>query len=385
MLTSSTDALNLIAGRSRRAEGEACQAPRRLAEERVRARAATCWMQLTGRGWSGSRAASQLHLSRRTLTRWRRRPCRSGGFLARGRPRKESSFTQRRAVLELLDKEGTHLGLPTLRSEFSHMPRCELTELQVAYRQHFRATHRRSVEQLTWHGPGRVWATDHVVPPNPINGVDRATLAVRDLASGAQLAWRPVPDQTAAPTIAAFRTLFTRYGPPLVVKSDNGPAFRSEAFAQMLAEQDITWLPSPARMPWYNGGCEAGNGSLRRRTDHFAQRTGGWTSEALEAARRQANTLTRPQGHLGPTPNDRWSDRASISPEQRTQFHAAVQRHQEAIIAEWKDDFQPENKNHQRQVHRQAVRQALLELGLLTTTRRSISLPLKRKKRDKIS
>ena len=153
----------------------------------------------------------------------------------------------------------------------------------------------------------------------------------------------------------------------------------------MLAEHDITWLPSPARMPWYNGGCEAGNGSLRRRTDHFAQRTGGWTSEALEAARRQANTLTRPQGHLGPTPNDRWSDRASISPEQRTQFHAAVQRHQEAIIAEWKDDFQPENKNHQRQVHRQAVRQALLELGLLTTTRRSISVLLKRKKRDKIS
>ena len=45
---------------------------------------------------------------------------------------------------------------------------------------------------------------DHVTPPNPIDGVDRATFSLRDLASGAQLAWRPVPDQTVPPTAAVL-------------------------------------------------------------------------------------------------------------------------------------------------------------------------------------
>ena len=63
---------------------------------------------------------------------------------------------------------------------------------------------------------------------------------------------------------------------------------------QVLAEHPIVWLPSPPRTPWYDGGCEAGNHSMRTRTDHFAERAGGWTSECLEAARSQANELTRP-------------------------------------------------------------------------------------------
>ena len=90
--------------------------------------------------------------------------------------------------------------------------------------------------------------------------------------------------ETAIPTIAALKSCFTVYGPPLVLKSDNGPAFKSAAFGQVLAEQGITWVSSPAPMPWYNGGC--GKGSMRIRTDHFAQCTGGWTSTALRATRR---------------------------------------------------------------------------------------------------
>jgi hypothetical protein len=46
------------------------------------------------------------------------------------------------------------------------------------------------------------------------------------------------------------------------------------------------------------------------------------------------------------------------------QFLAAVERRRERILAERSASFNPENKNHHLQVHRQAVRRALLELGL---------------------
>jgi transposase InsO family protein len=230
-----------------------------------------------------------------------------------------------------------------------------------------------------------VWAMDHVVPPNSIDGVDRATLAVRDLASGAQLAWQPVPDQTAAPTVAVLKSLIAAHGPPLVLKSDNGSAFKSWEFGEMLYEHEIAWLPSPPRCPRYNGGCEAGNGSMRIRTDHFAQYTGGWTSDSMEAARRQANDLTRPEGQLGLTHGQRWTARTPIDPTERQQLWAAIECHSRQIIAERKETFNAKNKNHQNQVRRQAACRAMLDLGLLTIKRRSITPPLKRKKQDKIS
>ncbi len=380
MCSSDVDVMNTIAGRSRRADAVGRQAPRRAAEDTVRRRAVVLCNELTDRGRPCCDVARRFHLSRRTMTRWRGQPPKPWCRLPRGRPCKESSCAERQTVLEMLDREGVHLGLPTLRAEFPDMPRCELGELQAAYRRHYRATHRQSMEQLSWHEAGYVWATDHVAPPNPIDGVDRAVLTVRDLASGTQLAWQSVPDQTAPPAAAALKSLIDQHGPPLVLKSDNGSAFKSEAFGEMLARHGIAWLPSPARMPRYNGGCEAGNHSMRTRTDHFAKRAGGWTSTCLEAARRQANELTRPRGHLGPTPSELWSAHAPISLEQRQRFHAAIERYQEQIVAEKKESFNSKNKNHQAQVYRQAVRRALLDCGLLTITRRSITLPLKRKK-----
>jgi transposase InsO family protein len=229
-----------------------------------------------------------------------------------------------------------------------------------------------------------VWATDHVAPPSPIDGVDHAALAARDLASGMQVAWQPVPNQSEPAATATLESLFQEHGPPLVLKLNHGSAFKSDAFQTLLLRRGVAWLPSPPQTPRYNGGCEAGNGSLRKRTDHFARRAGRWTLECLQAACRQANELLRPEGHRGPTHRERWSARQPIDPHVRERFTAAVERHRHVILHERKETFLSENKNHQHQVQRQAVRRALLELGLLTTARRSIPLPIKRKKRAKI-
>ena len=279
MCSSDVDVMNTIAGRSRRADAVGRQAPRRAAEDTVRRRAVVLCNQLTDRGRAMLRCGKAIPFVAEDYDAMAWPAAQAvvqtpAGATLQGVVLVPSATT----VLAMLDREGVHLGLPTLRAEFPDMPRCELGELQAAYRRHYRATHRQSMEQLSWHEVGYVWATDHVAPPNPIDGVDRAVLTVRDLASGTQLAWQSVPDQTAAPAAAALKSLIDRHGPPLVLKSDNGSAFKSEAFGEMLAGHGIAWLPSPARMPRYNGGCEAGNHSMRTRTDHFAKRAGGWTS-----------------------------------------------------------------------------------------------------------
>jgi hypothetical protein len=68
-------------------------------------------------------------------------------------------------------------------------------------------------------------AMDHTEPPEPIDGRDRQILAVQDLASHYQLAWQPVERADVRQTSCVLENLFRRHGPPLVLKSDNGPAF----------------------------------------------------------------------------------------------------------------------------------------------------------------
>ena len=148
--------------------------------------------------------------------------------------------------------------------------------------------------------------------------------------------------------------------------SDNGSAFKSGQMQSLLKQHRIVWLPSPARMPEYNGSCEAANGSMRRRTDYFADWAEGrdyWTTDSLEAARRQGNELTRPHGHLAPTPSELWASRTPITTEGRDQLAAAIENRRQRILVEWKDRIDLQNKNLQRQVHRQAVRRARLDVG----------------------
>jgi transposase InsO family protein len=368
-----------MAEHSRRAEARTRQAARREAEAAVRGKVVALSDMLVRQGQTRGRTANRLCLSRRTVSRWRRQ-C---SWRPRGRPPKESPVADRWAVLDLVDREGPHLGLPSIRAAFPAMPRCELQGLQAAYRRHFQATHRRWIDRLQWPDPGKVWAMDHAMPPSPIDGEAEALLSVRDLASGAALAWQPVMDLSAAPTIAALEILFLKQGAPLVMKSDNGSAFRSDDLQELLAHYRIVWLPSPPRRPWYNGSCEAGIGSLKTRTRHFAG-NGAWTTAALEAARRQANELNRPAGPSRPTPAERWAASTPPTAAQRDAFLVAVEQNRACAIAQRGDGFDPDNQNQYDQVQRQAVQQALVEFGLLTITRRSVPLPLKPKKRDKI-
>jgi hypothetical protein len=77
--------------------------------------------------------------------------------------------------------------------------------------------------------------------------------------------------------------LFLIHGPPLVLKLDNGSAYRAEAMQKALVGYGVVVLYSPAYTPEYNGSAEAGVGSMKARTEEQAERGGHpgvWTAEA---------------------------------------------------------------------------------------------------------
>jgi hypothetical protein len=138
--------------------------------------------------------------------------------------------------------------------------------------------------------------------------------------------------------ITALEMLFHQYGPPLVLKSDNGSAFIAGETQRLLDEWRVWHLRSPPEWPEYNGACEAGIGSMKTRTHHESSRLGHpgeWTCEDVEAAKLQANETARPWGLHGPTPAEAWRQRRRISAKERTVFaKIANQREQEAFAAE---------------------------------------------------
>jgi len=299
-------------------------------ERRVRKRALAFRRWAARQGISGAQAAAYLGLSVRTLygweAQWRRGRLRSH---TRGRPAQRTDRATRQRLLALIELVGPHIGVPTLHALFPIMARREVEDLLHRYRRVWQQRHRRLLNILHWRKAGSVWAIDFAEPPLPVDGRFANLLAVRDLASGAQLLWLPVTDETAGTAIAGLEALFREHGAPLVLKSDNGSAFIAENLAALLERWQVWHLRSPREWPEYNGACEAGIGSMKTRTHHEAARRGmpgQWSSDDAEAARLQANETALPWGSGGPTPERVWRQRKAIRTRERSAFAATVGR-----------------------------------------------------------
>ncbi|MDY0169992.1 MAG: hypothetical protein RBS80_25840, partial [Thermoguttaceae bacterium] len=125
------------------------------------------------------------------------------------------------------------------------------------------------------------------------------------------------------------------------------------------------------------------------RTHHqaaLAGHAGFWTSDDVEAARRQSNAFHYPDGHGRPTPLERWESRAPISESERDGFrltaeNLAVQIHQDTEST----SQVPLTAADTAAQHRRVIRRALVEHGYLSTKWRFITLPLKPKKSARIT
>jgi transposase InsO family protein len=221
---------------------------------------------------------------------------------------------------------------------------------------------------LTWPIAGRVWAIDFAEPPTPIEGSHGYLFAVRDLATGMPLLWRPCDAANATNAANALAGLFADHGPPLVLKSDNGSHFTGGNVPDLLTVHGVAHLLSPPRWPRYNGAIEAGIHALKDRTAARAARAGHpgfWTWDDTAGALIEAATLAHPLGPNSPSPAAAWQARTSIRDDERIAFATTVERQiacGTATNGVWSE----------REMARVAIRHALEECGYLQYRRRRI-------------
>jgi transposase InsO family protein len=349
------------------------QQSRRDSEHAARRRAAELGRDLLRLGWAWGRVGEWLGVAGRTIRHWcfrlldRLRPA-----CPLGRPATRSSREQRNAVIDLLDEFGPQFGVPALRECFPAMSRAELDDLVKRYRRVWRERHRQPLRVLEWPIPGRVWAIDFAEPPAPVDGRFGHLLAVRDLATGMPLLWRPVEAATASEATDGLAGLFAEHGPPLVLKSDNGSHFTGGAVPDLLAAHWVEHLLSPPYWPRYNGAVEAGIHALKDRTAARAARAGHpgfWTQDDTAGALAETAELARPHGPAGPSPAAAWTARVPIPAAERDAFAARVGHQSTCGLPVGEVWSGPE-------VARAAIRHALEERGYLQYRRRRILPPI---------
>lgn len=262
-----------------------------------------------------------LGISARRLGRWRKQQ-KEYVPASPGRPECIIPAETKKLLYEHLDRYGANVDL--LWRTYPWLSRRSLEYLAARWRSVRTYFCRKT--RLFWNGPGTVWAMDCL--QRSTTGAEDVLLNVRDLSSGKVLAARLLHSQCMAEVLRVLRELFVLHGRPLVIKCDNGPEFAGLCVREYLKSQGVVQLFSPAYYPQYNGSCEAGGGGVMCRAGEVADvlgRPGELDQDILEAARLQGNAATRRQR---PSPDTEWSQRSSISEEERADFLQLVAREQ---------------------------------------------------------
>ena len=253
--------------------------------------------------------------------------------------------------------DGSHVAIATLQAWCPSASRRAI----ASWRRREWQRGRQRARVVQWHQPGRVWAMDVSHAPQPIDGQYRAILHVRDLASHCHLAALPVPCLSTPAVCGLMRALCAHTDPPLVLKVDNGSAFRSHAVRAWAASVGTQLLYSPPQTPRFNGSIEGSIGALTTRAHHAAVLAGHperWTCADVEAARMAANTgTTRP---AQATALDRWQHATPITRAERRRFVAACDAATRTITTP-----------HRAVTQRTAIVDTLQRLGYVSITRRA--------------
>ena len=295
----------------------------------------------------------------------------------RGRPPQIAPVERQAEVTGFLELHGPSISLASLEAEYPDVARAELAGLKAEYRAEWRQDHAQEQCRLAWLCGGSVWAMDFTHPPYLIDGVFPAILNVRDLASRHQLLWLAVAHEDAATVVEALADLFAAHGPPLVMKCDNGPAFRADLTKRFLLGREVFTLYSPPYCAQYNGGCERANRTLKELTAHVADHAGRrdfWKSDDLLVAQLRATELSRPWGATGPTPEQFWAAHDVLSLDKRKNMWQHLRSEIATVMNQRQLDPTVVLSHYPRaEIERIAAQPVLEQLGLLYITRRRIT------------
>jgi|GEM_PF-6548956 len=125
---------------------------------------------------------------------------------------------------------------------------------------------------------------------------------------------------------------------------------------------------------------------MQKRTAFFAAlhgRPGHWLTSDLESAQRQANKLHRPEDRPYASVQQLWGTRLPMTPLERAEFERDLRAQHAALQEEYA--LARQGVRERAKLEREAVREALVEGGLLSVIWRSVPLPLKAKKAGNIT
>ena len=287
-------------------------------------------------------------------------------LVARGRPPSEVDSETVADLWKTMKYFGPKTGEPTLRRNHPDYPVGALRREMKRFRDFWKLTHKRHVQRLTWTRPMTVWSMDFAVPPVAMEGGYTAFLVVRDLASRKELCNMPVYAQDTKSTEETIQFYLSLYGPPLVIKSDNGSAFISKDFRRALNKMGVLLLLSPPYCPSYNGSAENAVNEAKTHAAHHALESGcseTWTRDDLAWARERAN-LTVGADLL--TRDERFDKGEPITELERKNFRLAFRAEKLKVKKTMEDDI---NRKLTRKEHniadRRALKNALIKSGFL--------------------
>ena len=209
--------------------------------------------------WPYQRLCGSLELPYAYFRRWKHRLSCGQPIFSKPGPKKVAPLDLdelRGDVCRLDHGSERSRGFGSLYRQYqSQISRRDLVVLAAAVRGHLLQQQRAELRHLTWQVPGSVWSLDDAelarFDDHPLH-----LHQVQDLAS--RYKFTPlVGEQVLGAAVALqLEQLFERYGPPLVLKRDNGSNLNHQAVDEVLRHHLVVPLNSPPHYPPYNGGME---------------------------------------------------------------------------------------------------------------------------------
>ena len=210
-------------------------------------------------GWPYPRLCEALGLSYASFRRWQHRLEHGQPAIFKPGPHKVAPLKLEELRVDLYHlKHGRQRsrGVGSLYQQYQdQISRRDLQVLTDTVRRELAHQHQAELHHITWQVPGLVWSLDDA---------ELARFAhhklhlhqVQDLASRYKFTpW--VGERVLGETVAVhLEQLFSRHGPPLVLKRDNGSNLNQQAVDEVLTRYLVIPLNSPPHYPPYNGGIE---------------------------------------------------------------------------------------------------------------------------------